>query len=228
MSSEIDICNLALANIGDEAQVSAINPPDGSVQAAHCARFYPICRDALLEMHTWRFAVFREDLALLAVTPPYGWAYAYGLPNDCLVPMAVLAPGDESNSSLDWLIGQDTAQLTLLKGHPDNNQQRFVVESQSDGSLVLYTNIENAILVFIKRVTDTSKYGPLFVLALARLLSSKLAGPIIKGDEGTRIADEQMKLFLKSEYPAAVGRNKTGSEQNVYADAVPDSVAARQ
>ena len=57
MASEVDICNLALGHLGDNATVSSISPPEGSAQAEHCARFYPIARDALLEMHNWNFAM---------------------------------------------------------------------------------------------------------------------------------------------------------------------------
>lgn len=51
MASEVDICNLALARLGDNATVASIDPPEGSAQAEHCARFYAIARDSLLEMH---------------------------------------------------------------------------------------------------------------------------------------------------------------------------------
>ena len=54
MASEVDICNLALGHLGDNATVASLNPPEGSVQAQHCARFYPIARDALLEMEIGR------------------------------------------------------------------------------------------------------------------------------------------------------------------------------
>ena len=59
MSSEIDICNLALARLGDDATVASIDPPEGSAQAEQCARFYSIARDTMLEMHDWRFATKR-------------------------------------------------------------------------------------------------------------------------------------------------------------------------
>ena len=59
MSSEVAICNLALAHLGDSATVASIDPPEGSAQSEHCARFYPIARDALLEMHAWKFATRR-------------------------------------------------------------------------------------------------------------------------------------------------------------------------
>jgi hypothetical protein len=66
VASEVDICNLALGHIGDSATVSSINPPEGSAQAEHCSRFYPIARDSLLEMHNWGFATKRTNLALLS------------------------------------------------------------------------------------------------------------------------------------------------------------------
>ena len=53
MASEIAICNLALSHLGDAANIASIDPPEGSAQAEHCATFYPIARDSLLEMHDW-------------------------------------------------------------------------------------------------------------------------------------------------------------------------------
>ena len=59
MASEVDICNLALSHLGDTATIASLDPPEGSAQAEHCARFYPIARDSLLEMHAWGFATSR-------------------------------------------------------------------------------------------------------------------------------------------------------------------------
>ena len=89
MASEVEICNLALAHLGDEATVASIDPPEGSAQAEHCARFYPIARDGLLQMHPWNFASRRVSLA--SVTMPYTmWKYAYACPGDMMVAVAVL------------------------------------------------------------------------------------------------------------------------------------------
>ena len=63
MASEVDICNLALSHLGDNATVASIDPPEGSAQAEHCSRFYPIARDTLLEMHNWNFSTRRAVLA---------------------------------------------------------------------------------------------------------------------------------------------------------------------
>ena len=40
MASDVDICNMALSHLGARAQISAIVPPDGSVEAGYCARFH--------------------------------------------------------------------------------------------------------------------------------------------------------------------------------------------
>ena len=72
MASPVDICNTALAYLGDVANVVSIDPAEGSAQAEHCARFYPLARDALLEMHDWGFATRRVALAGLA-NPTTQW-----------------------------------------------------------------------------------------------------------------------------------------------------------
>ena len=61
MATEIDICNLALAHLGDDATIASIKPPEGSAQAEHAARYYPIARNSLLESHTWNFAAKRAS-----------------------------------------------------------------------------------------------------------------------------------------------------------------------
>ena len=76
MASEVEICNLALARLGDAATVVSIDPPEGSAQAEHCAMFYPMARDTLLAQHPWGFAQRRVRPARLAA--------GYLLPDDCL------------------------------------------------------------------------------------------------------------------------------------------------
>jgi hypothetical protein len=97
MASEIDICNLALSHLGDNATVASIDPPEGSAQAEHCARFYPMARDALLELHHWKFATRRANLALLNAES-WSWSYAYAAPSLTLKLLAVLPAGASSDA----------------------------------------------------------------------------------------------------------------------------------
>lgn len=211
--SEVDICNLALGHLGDTAAVMSIKPPDSSVQAQLCARFYPIARDALLEMHAWGFATLRVALALvdnptldIAVaadpTATEGtWQFAYGVPSDAINLLAVLpaAALDDyeaqfAPSSRDLFPPYPQGHLPV-PGAPTYTPQPFVLETQANGTQIILTNVENAVLRYTRTVTDTAQFTPLFVLALSHLLASMLAGPIIKGEAGATMAVTQVKLF---------------------------------
>ena len=161
MSSVVDICNLALSHLGDTATVASIDPPEGSSQAEHCARFYPAARDALLEIFNWNFATRRATLALLTADS-WDWAYAYAKPADALKMLAVLPAGASS----------------------DAEGAEYDIETDTDGATVILTDSEDASLRYIAYVTDTTKFPPLFVMALSWQLASMLAGPILKGDAG--------------------------------------------
>lgn len=217
MASEVDISNLALAHLGDEATVASINPPEGSSQAEHCQRFYPIARDQILEMHNWRFSTKRIAPVLIASTVSE-WTYSYALPDECLSVLAVLPPGATDDTSApplsytdDWLTAPPTAASQY-------QTQPFVVESAADGTDLIYTNVPTPDVRYVRRVTDTSKFSPLVVVALSRLLASYLAGPVIKGEAGAAEAKNQFKLFLMAFAQAAMAdanQRHTTAKQSV-------------
>lgn len=185
MASEVDIVNLALSRLGDKATVSSIDPPEGSAQAAHAARFYPIARNSMQEMHPWAFTSRRITLALLAVTPPSEWAYAYAAPSDALNFLAVTAPDAMDDYSAATPVpytqsGAPYPQLAFGLYTP----QPYVLESLPDNSPVIYTNQIDAVLRYTALVVDTTKFSPLYIDALSWLLASHLAGPVLKGDVG--------------------------------------------
>lgn len=221
MSSETDICNLALGHLGDEATVSSIDPPEGSAQAEHCARFYPIARRAILSCHTWNFNTRRANLAVLGDTPPAGWAYAYALPNPCLKAVAVYTPEQIDNFDL---IGDNLQPMD----QGDFNTQDFVIEARSTGAAVLYTNVEDAVLLYLIDVTDTTKFSALFELALSRLLASFLAGPVIKGTEGMKVAAAHRDFYEKKELPDAKSADGQARQSSPYRTATPAPIKARQ
>ena len=183
MASEVSICNLALAHIGDRATVSSLSPPEGSAQAEHCARFYPQARDTILEMHTWGFATKRvvlADSSLVALVPS-PWLYAYRLPSDSLKVISVLGPFASN----------------------DAESEPYEMEQGSDGSTVLYSNVEDAVCRYTARVDDTNKFPPLFVEALSWLLASMLAGPVLKGKTGVDAARSCYEKYLQVFFLAA-------------------------
>lgn len=173
MASDVQICNLALSNLGDEATVAVIDPPENSVQASLCAAFYPIARDALLQMVAWSFNTSRVTLAELSEAPAFGWDHAYALPAECLAIISVHEP---------------TAQ-------DDDAPREFVTETVEDGTVCVFTDVDQAVCRYVRRITDASKLPPLVVQALSWLLSSHLAGPLIKGDSGRKAALDAQKEF---------------------------------
>ena len=81
MTSEVSVCNKALRYLG-APEIVALDQP--SREADLCARYYAEARDELLECHHWNFATRYTSLAPLAAVPPFGFAWAYRLPGDCL------------------------------------------------------------------------------------------------------------------------------------------------
>ena len=165
MASEIDICNLALSNLGNVATVASFD--EGSAEADYCRRFYPIVRDELLEKHDWSFATRRAALAQVT-NPSSTWAYAYAAPSGMQRALAVLDP----------LASDDDVEPASYA------PQAYRLESAADGSTIILTHQADAVLRYTLLVTDAGRYPATVVLTLAAALAASLAGPIIKGNDG--------------------------------------------
>lgn len=197
MASEVDISNLMLARLGDDATVSSLAPPEGSAQAEHCALFYPIARDSLLEMHNWNFATRRIALAPVTLPTGAGWLYAYSVPANAIQVFAVI-PSDASNDYTVPFGGMQQYGFTELSFPSGSTYitQDFAIETDGDGNLIILTNCPTAIGRFIIRVTDTTKFSPLYVDTLGWYGASMLAGPIIKGDAGSAECKRCLQLAM--------------------------------
>lgn len=168
MTTDINICNLGLANLGHTRQVTAISPSDGSREANLCAVYYPLARDEVLEASQdgWPFATYRETLTELtedadSVTLIEDWAYAYETPSSVIRLLGVYEDGG-------------------------TEPQPFVQEVDAVNGLVIFTNVEDAILKYTYQQTTTTNYTPSFVMAvgwqLAAYLSAPLTGDVKFGD----------------------------------------------
>lgn len=157
MASAVDICNLALSHFGQDASIDAIEPPDGSTEAEHAARFYPIALNELLEEFDWSFARKRATLAEVA-NDRDDVAYRYARPADCL-----------------------KERRLLPDGYSDDQNDGAVYQREGD---YIYSDEALATLVYTRLLTDTTKFSPLFVIALSWRLASYLVGPIVKDPSG--------------------------------------------
>lgn len=182
MASDVQICNMALSHIGSEARVSSISPPDGSVEAGHCATFYHLARTELLEPGNWAFSLKRAPLAQI-VNPSTVWAYAYAKPANCLRPLRILRP-----SIAVTVFTQDK----YLEPHTDDRDSApFDVEGE-----VILTNEPDAVLVYVQDVTDSTKFTASFTSTFSYLLGAYIAGPVIKGNEGMRVGESMRQRAM--------------------------------
>jgi hypothetical protein len=210
MSSVVQICNMALSHIGSEARVLSISPPDNSVEAGHCATFYDIARTEMLQPGNWAFSVTRAALAQVT-NPSTVWAYAYAKPADCQQVLRILRPS--------IAITVFTQDLVAYPHTDDRDTAPFDIEGE-----VILTNQPEAVLAYVRDVTDSTKFSASFTSALSYLLASYLAGPILKGSDGVRIGDAMRQRAL------AIGSTSAAASANassVEAMSQPSIVAVR-
>ena len=95
----------------------------------------------------------------------------------------------------------------------------------ANGNAILLTNQAGAVARYTTLVTDTTKFTPLFVLALTCLLRSMLAGPVLKGAEGRNESKAAKQELLNVWMPKATGSD--ASDRNVQPVQAVGWVAAR-
>lgn len=150
MPSEVEICSLALNQIGEDSITSLDLSVDSSDKARLCSAFYPVVRDAVLRAYPWNCARTRQALALLAETPvaggDYDWTYQYSLPTD---PYCLWVP-KQLNENID-----------------------YVIEGRN-----LLADEATVTIVFIRREVNTGLYDSLLTETIVARLSAQLAYPI--------------------------------------------------
>ncbi len=173
MATEVDICNAALSMLGCAGDIVSISPAEGGRFAERCAREYPICRNLVLESYDWSFAVRRASLACSGEEVS-GWKYSYAKPADAVSVIAVLPPDDK------------------FYEHP----QSFIVEADpSTGVERILTDQEDAVCRYTFYCKNTARFTEKFSTCITLLLASRLAGNVIKGDNGMKVAASLLKQY---------------------------------
>lgn len=158
MASVINICNIALARIGNSRTINSLT--ERTKEAYTCNLFYESMRDAVLADNDWNFAMSRVVLADLGDPAP-GWLFRYQYPTDCARISAILPK---------WFTGSFIA----LKDKPV-----FEIGSNEDGtSRVIHTNESQAALLYVRSITDPMMFDALFSDALSWRMAAEIAMPI--------------------------------------------------
>jgi len=209
MASDVDVCNMALSLLGSEAAVASISPPDGSAEAGHCKRFFALARREALELAAFSWTKKRAPLA--SVTNPSDvWAYAYRLPGDCISPLRVLQKNFANNALLDAYTARVVTadELSIMS-------ESIGADFQLEGDMLL-THEPEAVLLYVRDITDLTPTSAAFISGLSYLLASYIAGPIIKGREGAAAGRELRAAASTILADAAVKDTPPGSESHEF------------
>ncbi len=171
--TEVDILNIALARIGvDKTVMNLAN--EQSKEARLGRRFYPLCRDEVLERVPWPFAVRVKALALLtdADLMP-GWSYGYAMPQDAASIIEVVPAGSVTEA------GNYYTTCCEPWAAPRGSQQAFRQAMSDDGTMpVILANIEDAYAVYVSKVTNPAAFSTMMVSLIADRLAMELAMPM--------------------------------------------------
>lgn len=159
MASATEICNLALSHLGVGKEIANIDT-EQSEEASACRRFYESARDATLRDFNWPFATRYEELGLIEEDPNDEWDYSYRYPTNCLRIRKILSGirNDTRQSRVPYQIAQD------------------------DAGRILFTDQEDACIVYTRKETDPDKYTSDFVLAFSFRLANYIAPRLTAGD----------------------------------------------
>ena len=176
--SEVQICNLALSNLGDRGNITSFRTSDGSRQSDLCAKFYDLALNVVLQRHPWDFSI-RRTSPTKATTDRTEWLYSFLLPDDFVGVLAVLPKDPRDDVSF-------MGRATPLE---------YAIELDANYTRRIYCNQDDIVLRYHARVTDPNFYSEMFVQALSWKLATLLAGPLIKGEAGVAAATRSQQLF---------------------------------
>lgn len=189
MSSEVEICNLALSSI----RAGSINSlTEGSLQAQVCNLKYKILRDRCLREIPWSFNRKIKALALLDADV-FNWAYTYQYPNDCLKIHRLVGSYEEIPAgSADVIARHRDVDLLPTKGlRAQIPYEVFNV----DGTKAVASDQADLRIDYAAKVTDPNLFSDDFIMALSHLLGSEIAIPIAGVEAGRVLRSDCISLY---------------------------------
>lgn len=198
MSSEVEVCNIALSHTGTRSTISALT--EESAEARQCSILYKPARDFVLRAAQWKFAQKRVALALLT-TPTWEWLYRYQMPSDCLNANEIIPQSRNVSAPVPFEIGA----------------------SDDLNSKNIFTDQEGAELRYTGKITNASVFDPAFVQALAWWLATQLILPLT----GDKVARDKALLAYKSAMSAATTYDQNEGQRDPRKDREAEQIEGR-
>ena len=237
MTSQIDICNNALAAIGTRSSISSIT--ENSAEAAACRLQYASTLRQLLRAAHWGFAGRTDNLALLkampgtpenpatwdgvwngATMPAPPWLYSYGYPADCIQFRSVLYA-----QSTDGIAIPIFSTSNTVVNPYSQRAAKFMIGNDTDDlgaqRRVILTNQAQAVGNYTVMVDDPNVWDDSFISAMIDALGGNLVPQLVGSVE------KQRAQFAKANQTITEARARDGNEALTTFDAVPDWIRAR-
>ena len=191
MSSEVEICNLALSRIRSQS----INSLEGqSVQAQQCKLNYPILRDMMLNDHAWGFAHKIRPL-VLTENVIFNWAYAYKYPSDCMNINRVVLGYEEINQATQISSPRVSYHTDADVIDPQYLRSQVPYEIFNFTTKMIGTNQPDVRIDYRSKVTDPTLFPTPFVMALSYLLAAEIAVTIVGAESGRALRADSFKMY---------------------------------
>ena len=193
MTTEVDICNLALSAMGTRSTIAPLDASgfiaqvtESSPEAVQCKLWFPTVRDSMLRKHLWNFARTVYNLVQLRALPgtPENTA---SVVNHLFVPETYPSPPwryeyqyqpDVIRIRYIWPQGQPVPPASFDQYYSQTNRPVPFEVYQRSGVKVVGTNERNAIVVYTRRISDPNLWDSDFTLALISELAARLAIPL--------------------------------------------------
>lgn len=170
MASEVEICNIGLAQV----RAGSINSLDeSSVAAQQCKLFYPIARDQVLKDTDWGFNHAIKALVQLSSVDIFNWAYAWQYPSDCLKINNVLRNIEEVQTGTGSVVSSRLYDHRFQRPQ-DLPRVEFRIFN-SDGVKVIATNEAECRIDYMMKVTDVNFFDANLQMAIGYLVGVYVA-----------------------------------------------------
>lgn len=199
ISAPVDLCNLALSQIGARAVITSLNPSDGTVAGDACSLLYQPTVDAYSRAAHWNCLRFQSQLSLLKAAagtpenpngtmlpvPPIGWLYEYALPTDCLKARRLVPALVQQGTNPPLTTGGSL----FLPWHLRSVALKFEVGVDFDTSSppneipVIFCNIGTVLtgppsLIYTRRLVNVGLWDSAFVMGAKAALGTWLVNPV--------------------------------------------------
>ncbi len=238
MSDELNVANRALLSVGARAQISSLNPSDGSVEADAISTLWQSTFEQLARTAPWNCLTKQVTLSLIQAaqgtpenpdgsaypSPPTPWLYAYSYPSDCLDFRYIVPsyPANEGGSVPPTSIN-NAAGTTLPTGGqiPFSVTTLYGSNNQPLTGLVILTNQDQAQGVYVVNNPNPQSWDSLFQQAMVASLGAFLVPALSLNISLMDRCVNQAKEAIK------IARARDGNEGVTTMDHTPDWIVAR-